>query len=302
MEWNRDDLTFSSDGVSCAAWLYRPTGVERPPVVVMAHGFAGTRNVRLDAFAERFAQRGMAAFVFDYRHFGDSQGEPRQLLDIPRQLADWRAALNHVRGLDAVDGERLALWGTSFSGGHVVVTAAADPAVRAVVAQVPFVDGRARGEITPGLGIVLRMMAAAVRDVVGARLGLAPQTIPVIGEPGSYALLNTPGSMDLYQKMLSDGVEFCNEVAARVLLSVPGYRPVLSAEKVQCPLLLVPARGDNLVPLEAVETLAARAPQAKLKVMECGHFDVYLGDLFEEVAAYEADFLLQHLDSGVDPR
>ena len=113
-------LIFDSHGVSCAAWLYRPEAGERSsavPCVVLAHGFAGTREARLDAYAERFAQAGMAALVFDYRNFGASGGEPRQLLDIGLQLEDWKAAVAFARSLEGIDPERVALWGTSFSGG-----------------------------------------------------------------------------------------------------------------------------------------------------------------------------------------
>jgi dienelactone hydrolase len=84
----RSDVTFESAGTRCAAWLYRPveSGGGPAPCVVLAHGFSGVRDQRLDAYAERFAQAGLAALVFDYRYFGDSDGEPRQLLDIRRQL------------------------------------------------------------------------------------------------------------------------------------------------------------------------------------------------------------------------
>ena len=76
--------------MACAAWLYRPDGVENPPIVVLAHGFAAFRELRLDAYAARFAQAGYAALVFDYRFWGASGGEPRRVLDIAAQQADWR--------------------------------------------------------------------------------------------------------------------------------------------------------------------------------------------------------------------
>jgi hypothetical protein len=56
----------------------------------------------LAPYAERFARAGIAALAFTYRHFGDSGGEPRQLLDIDRQLEDWGSALRFVRGLENV--------------------------------------------------------------------------------------------------------------------------------------------------------------------------------------------------------
>src|SRR3954468_16610609 len=100
----RRDLTFPSGGEDCAASLFEAGTDAGPPwpCVVLAHGFGGTREVRLDAYAERFAAAGVAALVFDYRHFGASGGRPRQLLDIGRQLADWRAAIAFARALPEV--------------------------------------------------------------------------------------------------------------------------------------------------------------------------------------------------------
>src|SRR4051812_2014287 len=139
MPVNREDVSFEVDGTRIAAWLYRPDGATS--CVVMAHGWTGVREQRLDAFAERFAAAGLAALVFDYRHFGASEGEPRQLLDIGRQHEDWVAAIAYARTRGDVDPDRIALWGSSFSGGHVVSVAARDRRIAAVVAQVPFADG-----------------------------------------------------------------------------------------------------------------------------------------------------------------
>src|SRR5688572_6723951 len=113
----RLDVTFASHGDDCAAWLYLPADrAAAVPCVVMAHGFASTREEQLAAFGERFAQAGFAALIFDYRHFGDSGGEPRQLLDIGRQQDDYRAAVAYARTREEIDPARVALWGSSFSG------------------------------------------------------------------------------------------------------------------------------------------------------------------------------------------
>jgi alpha-beta hydrolase superfamily lysophospholipase len=104
---------FSSGNEKCCGDLYLPDGVPNPPVLVMAHGFAGERSFRLPAFAEAFCRQGMAVFLFDYRSFGGSEGSPRQQVN-PHH---WRAAIAHVRALADIHGSRLALWGTSFSGG-----------------------------------------------------------------------------------------------------------------------------------------------------------------------------------------
>ncbi len=70
---------------------------ERPPIVVLAHGIAGQKDMGLHPFAEVFAQRGLAVLVFDYRNFGGSEGEPRNWVSPKRHLEDWDAVLDYVR-------------------------------------------------------------------------------------------------------------------------------------------------------------------------------------------------------------
>src|ERR1041385_4838459 len=138
----RLDVAFSSSGDECRAWLFMPAA-RRPPLVILGHGLGATREYGLEPYAQRFADAGIAALVFTYRHFGDSGGQPRQLLDIQRQRGDWAAALRYARKLEGIDHERIARWGTSFGRGHVIEAAARDGAVAAVVSQCPFTDGLA---------------------------------------------------------------------------------------------------------------------------------------------------------------
>src|SRR5512134_341413 len=177
----RSEITFTSSGQRCAAWLYVPDGATEPlPCVVMAHGFGGTRSDGLPAFAERFVGAGLAALVFDYRHFGDSEGEPRQLIDIAKQLEDWTAAIAYARTRPEVDGARIALWGSSFSGGHVVPTAVRDGQVRAVVSQGPFADGpRQVASFSPALN--LKVTFHALRDQLRALFRRPPHYVPIVG-------------------------------------------------------------------------------------------------------------------------
>lgn len=143
-EAERRDVAFTSGKERCAAWLYLPEGAasdHRVPVIVMAHGLGGVRRARLDAFAERFSAAGYACLVFDYRHFGDSTGMPRELLRVHLQREDYQAAITYARTIPEVDPDRVVLWGTSFSGGHVIATAARDHRVVAAIAQCPFTDG-----------------------------------------------------------------------------------------------------------------------------------------------------------------
>lgn len=288
----REDVTFDVDGARVAAWLYRPEGATA--CVVLAHGWSGVREQRLGAFAERFAAEGLAALVFDYRHFGASEGEPRQLLDIRRQHADWRAAVEFARGLDGIDPERIALWGSSFSGGHVIEVAASDPRIAAVVAQVPFVDGLAN---LPRLGManVARMTLVGLRDQLGAMFGRPPHMLASVGPPGSLAVMTSPDAEPGFMALNPPGFEFRNEAAARIALRVGTYRPIKRAAAVRCPVFFAIADDDVVTPSDLADKAASRAPRAEVRHYPGGHFDPYVGELFDRVAGDEAEFLAHHL-------
>ena len=201
----RHDVYFPSGDTTCAAWLYLPDGVTSPPVVILGHGLGGTREMRLDAFAERFAQAGIAALAFTYRHFGDSGGHPRQLLSIKRQLADWDAALAHVKARNDVDGSRVAVWGSSFGGGHAITVAARHPELRAAVAQCPFTDGLASAA---ALGPVasLKLVPVLLRDLVATVRGTEPAMIPLAAAPGTPALMTAPDALPGYQALVHNAI------------------------------------------------------------------------------------------------
>ncbi|MDW5598344.1 alpha/beta hydrolase [Conexibacter stalactiti] len=305
----REDVTFDAWGERCAAWLYRPNpqgataadprGV---PCVVMAHGFAGVRDARLDAFAERFSLAGFAVLLFDYRGFGASEGEPRQLLSIPRQLADWAAAIAYARTLDGVDPERIAAWGTSFSGGHVVTTAARDHRLAAAIAQAPFADGVRQAFALPPAQ-ALRLTVAALRDELAARRGAEPRMIPAVGPPGALAAMTSPDAEPGYRAIVPAGSPWRNEVAARIALRLLAYRPIRKAAAVDCPLLVAVCDDDVVTPPEAALRLARAAPRGELvRYPGVGHFDIYVGETFERAVVDQVAFFTEHLLVAPAPR
>jgi dienelactone hydrolase len=292
----RTDVSFDSWGDRCGAWLYRPEGAgeEALPCVVMAHGFGATRDLGLAAFAERFADEGLAALVFDYRHFGASEGEPRQLLDVKRQLADWAAAISYARAREDIDGERIALWGSSFSGGHVLTSAARDRRVAAVVSQVPFIDGVAT-LAAAGLGPALRLTRAGLRDQLGAVLGRAPHMLKIVGPPGSVAAMTSPDAEPGYRALIPDGADFTDKVMARIALRVASYWPGRLARRIACPVLVCVGDEDAVTPPRPAIRVAKRLPKGELRRYPCGHFDVYVDGFFERVIADQVPFLRKHL-------
>ena len=296
----REDIRFSSGGEQCAAWLYLPDGALEPaPCVVMAHGFSGTRADALPSFAERFAAAGMAAFVFDYRHFGDSAGEPRQLLDIAKQHEDWTAAIACARTRPEVDECRIALWGSSFSGGHVVPVGVRDGQVRAVISQGPFSDGLRQLGSFP-LSLNLKLTMHGLRDQARAILGRPPHYIPSVGPPGSDACLQSPASESGFLGIVPADSRWRNEVTPRVMLRVARYRPFLDGSRLPCPWLVCIADNDDLTPPELARKLA-QAGGAEVHGYPLGHFDIYVGEGFEQVVADQVAFLERHLVAAEVP-
>ncbi|HKI41280.1 MAG: alpha/beta fold hydrolase [Mycobacterium sp.] len=290
----RDDVHFTSGADRISAWLYRTAGPGPAPLLVMAHGLGAVRTMRLDAYAERFSAAGYACLVFDYRNFGDSEGRPRQVLDIGMQLADWAAAVSYARTLDGIDPGRIVLWGTSFGGGHVIATAARLPGIAAAVAQCPFTDGIASARTLNPL-IFARVGILAARDLVAARLGRPPVLVPTAGRPGEVALMNAPDAYPGYLRLVPEGAELLNEVAARIALKIITYRPGRVTAKISCPILFCVCERDSVAPALPTLRYAAKAPRGEVRMYPEGHFAIYVDDAFERVVADQLAFLDKHL-------
>lgn len=295
------EVFFDSGGVRCAADLYLPSRASGPvPCVVMGHGGSGTKRLGLPAYAEKFAGGGVAVLVFDYRGFGASEGEPRQVIDVAAQCDDYRAAVRHARGLPEIDPRRIALWGTSLSGGHVLAVAAADSTIAAVVAQVPLIDGMHRGrtlrqrlnwEVTAR---TLQFTVAALRDALRARRGEPPYLVPVVALPGQVAVFTEPDARATFEALGGEASGWRNELAPRFVFALPRYARG-TAERLAMPLLMCLADHDLQASSTFAARVAARAPYADIRHYPLGHFDVYLGPAFEQISDVQLAFLRAHL-------
>lgn len=296
-------LRFPSGDGECAGDLYLPEDDHHPkgrgdgvapPVVILAHGIGAERGFGLAPFAEHFVARGMAVLVFDYRHFGGSSGEPRQLVSPARQVEDYLAAMAFVRGDPRLDGSRIGLWGTSFSGGHVLMAAAQTPeGLRAVVSQIPFVSGLSSTLAYP-LRYHLPAIALGIADTLKGWLGGRRITVPVVRK-GGLALLASPDSYDGYMAIVENGSSWSGRVPARVFLEILRYHPIRKAARVRTPTLILGATRDQICPIPATRRTAARIDGARFREFPIGHFDAYRGEWFDRFATLEGEFLESHL-------
>jgi pimeloyl-ACP methyl ester carboxylesterase len=291
----REEVRFASGGESCAASVFRPTQADGPvPCVAMGSGLSCVRDQGLDAFGERFATAGIAALAFDYRHFGDSDGEPRGLMSAARQRDDFRAALSFARSLDFVDPSRLALWGYSLGGGHVQSLAIGEPGVVAAICVAPVVDGVRTLLYVGGPSHGLRLAVAGVRDGLRALRHGEPYRIPVAGPPGSLAVLNSPDSAPGFEAITPPGSTWRNELCARAALAPP-YRLAGKTRRIGCPILYCIVEEDDINPPALGIEAAGRAPKGELRLYPGGHFGPFLGETFDRMVADQVDFLSRHL-------
>jgi pimeloyl-ACP methyl ester carboxylesterase len=305
---NPPEISIDSHGVPLGAWHLRAegealTGAAGRPCVVMGHGFAGTRDAGLLPFARRFAAAGADVIVFDYRGFGGSGGSPRQQVSHWKHREDYHAAIAKARSLEGVDPGRIVLWGSSYSGGHVLPVAVRDGRIAAVISQGAAMDGmKAVLEIIryAGPAQLARLGWHAGRDLARAALRRQPHLITVVGPPGSLAVITAPGALDGYAHIM--GPTFRNEMLARGIPGIALNRPVRVAGRLTCPALIVLAEQDNIAPVSAVRAVAQAAPDAELVELSCGHFDLYVGDIFERSVAAQVDFLQRRLAAATKGR
>jgi uncharacterized protein len=266
----------------------------------MAHGFGGTKDSGLLPFAGGFAEAGLDVLLFDYRCFGESTGEPRQLAQPSRHREDYVAAVEFARGLDGVDPDRTVLWGTSWSGGHVVYVAAEDPRIAAIICQTPDLDGfRAIEQMRryAGFGYQLRLAMVALKDQIGSLRGRDPLMIPVVGRPGELAAMSSEES-DPGMRAIA-GPTWRNEVTARGASLEMINRPINRIDQVRCPILVQIADRDSITPAAASRAAAWRA-KGHVQVHEypCGHFDIYVGEGRERAIRDQLRFLRHHLSTA----
>lgn len=323
--FSKVSVHFDSDGLQCAAWLYRPDRPRVAPLVVMGPGLAAERTFGYPALAEGLAERGIATLLFDYRQFGDSKGTPRGVISIPGQIADWGAAIDRAMALDTVDTGSLALWGHSLGGGHAIRVAAADRRVDAVVAHSPIVDGQAllRANDYPWLGAAL---LAGARDRLLGALG-RPHRIPVVSpewtheeetdqqhggsegtqptsestpEPATrdqqLALMPHREAAEAFAELVPLRSDWKNTVRARTVLDLWGYNPGGAAADMDTPTLLVTGADDQIVPVSSVARTARTLSQGSLLALPTDHFSLLREPWRKRLLSYAETFLADALD------
>ena len=295
-----EQISFPADGVQLCGEVHVPEGAGPWPVVVMSHGYGAVKDQYLPRYAARFAAAGLLAVLYDHRGFGHSDGAPRQDVDPWVQVRDFGHAISYARSRPDVDGSRLGVWGTSFSGGHVLVLGAIDPRVRAVVSQVPTISGSAAALRRVPPHLQAQVLAAQVEDAetifAGGQGATRPLTDdgsgrpPVYAGPGAAAFMDTPASRP---------ETFVNEITVQSLARTRSYEPGSYAPRISpAPLLMIVATDDDVAFTDLQLGAYAEAREPKELVMVAGDHFVAYENAFEAATTAATDWLTTHLAAG----
>lgn len=303
--FTRHDIEFDADGDTIRGWFYRPaltaSTQKRTPLIVAASGYSCVKEMHMDSFAGAFAAAGMAALTFDFRNLGASGGHPRQELDPRKQIDDYQHAITYGMTLDAVDPERIGIWGTSYAGGHVLVVAATDRRVKCAVAQTPTISGHWSGLRRVPMDRVPELTKAFSEDRAKRMRGEPPAMRPVIGDPalqgaGAQPVYPNRETREWFLRSTQSSPNWRNEVTLRSIEFSRAYEPGAYISFISpTPLLMIAGVEDTTTCIDLqLEAFNKALEPKKLTLLKGGHFSCYEEE-FEPASNAAVEWFRQHL-------
>ena len=278
----RRDIEFKADGITLRGWIYKPGKGRKPsPTVVMAHGFSGVKEMALDKYAESFTKKGLSVLVYDNRCLGTSGGRPRQDIDPVMQMRDYRSAISFAQTQKECDPQRIGIWGTSYTGGTVCAVASLDHRVKAVVSQVPFINGFQNVLQSSPLGEQHLLWEMIDEDRAKRVSGKNPQYVKMCSlDPNEPHVLPGEDTYNYIHQFVDNDPDCTweNRVTVRSLeylleYDVSGYMKQISPT----PLLMIVAERDTLTPTDVALDHYAMVPGPKdLLVITGNHYGAYM--------------------------
>jgi pimeloyl-ACP methyl ester carboxylesterase len=284
---NIGKIEFKSKEIVCRGDFYISENYNGK-IIVMGHGFAAERGFSLDKFVLPFCESGFNVLLFDYRCFGDSDGDISQLVSIRMRIEDWESAVQYAK-TRSKENKNIILWGLALSAGHAINLAAKDEDIIGIIATTPLVSGLG-AVLNMRIFSVLRLTCHGVLDIAKRLFGLSPHRIPMVSKDDKLCIL--ANSYDDYMSLITDPKStWKNAVPASIVLELPFYNPTLVASKVKCPALLIGGTNDELAPCHYARKVASKMPKGEYIELECNHFEPITGDAFSETLTHQLKFL-----------
>ena len=280
------------DTIACD--YYRPQNIHKPAVIIMAHGFAGLRHFQLIPYAQKFAQAGYAVILFDYRCWGGSTGQPRELVSLEWQLEDWQKVIAYAAQQKDLDVHHIVLWGTGLSGGYVLKLAAEIRNIFAVISQVPYLDGVESMKLFP-IKQLPKALKLSSQDYMGSKIGLKPITFPVV-HPYALSFFPCKDGYQGYMSIINPDYYWSGEVPARAFFQLARFRPIQYCTDLHKPVLLIAAKHDQLTQIHLCRELATNmATNTDYIEWDMSHFDIYHEPWLQKAISTQLKFLERYI-------
>lgn len=286
----RQDITFTSHALTISGHLYLPEN-DKPshPLVILCHGFCGVKELLIPAYANYFAEQGYAALTFDYRGFGESEGEPGRLIPA-LQVEDIQAAISYSCELTNIDAKRIALWGTSFGGANAILATAKDTRVKCLLTQLTFADGER---------VITKSMSEEDRSRFNQSIQKMQDKKAATGRelmvPISKVLTDEQ-SIAFYNAHCDQYPALKIKIPFLTVAETLTHKPEQFISDIRAPILIVAAENDSVNPLTESQRLYDLAPEPKKLHIEKGatHYELYTGEHFERVAKLQLSWLQEY--------
>ena len=268
-----------------------PSGGKKRPAIILCHGFCGIREILLPQFAEVFTQAGFVAITFDYRGFGDSDGERGRLIP-EMQIDDIVTVINWAKEQPFIDKERVGLWGTSLGGGHVFGAAVKGGGVKCIVSQLAFADGEKN--------ITHHMSSEEKKEFISTleKLDAVKKASGREKFVSITRVLNDNESKKFFEENRTQYPDMDIKIPFLTVKEMLDYKPVQYAAQVTCPSLIVVAEKDTVNPKEqGIELYNSVMHEDKQLyfVNNARHYDTYSGEYFDEISAVETEWFKYYL-------
>ena len=292
-------VSFRSKGLNCSAFLYIPekSSVEITlPAIVMAHGLSGVKEQALPQVADKFAAAGFVTLLFDYRFFGDSEGEPRNQVFPLEMVEDYRNAISWISGLPEVNPQRIGIWGTSLSGSLVLYTGTFDRRVRAIVAQVPAL-------FSPVLRYARNPEKwdsdsnAILQDRIERYRTGTVNYVNIVAPPGQPCVLPGKEAYDFFMSTRETAPNWLNQMTTESMEKMREFDVVSSAHLLSpTPALFIPAENDGLVSPDTLTMIYEKLSEPKsIASLPITHFEIYHDPWLSKAADIAIDWYREHL-------
>lgn len=255
---------------------------------------SGIKEHHLPAFAERFQQAGYAVLLYDHRNWGESEGLPRHHSNHYEQTQDAHCVIHYVSTHLDIDPSRIAIWGSSFSGGIALIAGALDPRIKVVVSQVPFVSGKLTRQRLPET-VISKLFAdrGQTSSSNPTYIPIYPESLEAAQNPANGVMMGSEECFRHYARSLSLEPSRENKITLQSMFHTLRAEPQMYISQISPkPLFMVVGLQDSLIDSQQQVAFFKQAGEPKqLLELDCGHFDVYHGENFEKNVSTQVAFL-----------